>query len=79
MIEPPKLSPFSGTNDADCLAPLGKACGENAAGCEAANPVPSRFRPGMLAICQLKSLRIEKRFDGLCKTHSVLPDIFIVF
>jgi hypothetical protein len=79
MIEPPKLSPFSGPNDAYGLAPLGKARGEYATGCQAANPVPSLFGPGMLAVCQLKSLRIEKRFDCFCETHTVFPDIFDVF
>lgn len=79
MIEPPKLSPFSGTDDAYYLAPLGKASGEHATGCETANPVPSFFKPRMLDICQLKSTRIKKRFNCLCETHSVLQDIFVVF
>jgi hypothetical protein len=79
MIEPPKLSPLSGANDADCLASLGKARGEHTTGCQTANPIPSLFRPRMLAIGQLKALRIKKRFDCLGKTHSVLSDVFIVF
>mgnify|MGYP003385050048 CR=1 FL=1 len=79
MVEPPKLSPFSGTNDAYGCASLGKTSGENATVGEAANPVPSFFSPRMLAVCQLKSLWIEKRFDGLWETHFVLPDIVIVF
>lgn len=79
MIESPKLSPFSGADDAYRLAPLGKARGENATSCEAADPVPPLFRPGMLAVRQLKSLRIKKRFNCFYETHSVLADIVVVF
>ena len=43
MIEPPKLSPFSGTDDAYYLTPFGKASGQHATGCEVANPVRSLF------------------------------------
>lgn len=79
MIEPPKLSPLRGTNDADALPASGKPSGHDAPRCNAANPVQPRFRCRMFPICQLEPMWIKKRFDGLCETDSVLLDILEVF
>jgi len=79
MIEPPKLSPFGGTNDAYGLAALGKSGCENPTRCEAANPVQPLFRTRMFDVSQLKPMWIKKRFNRFRETHSVLPDVLDIF
>lgn len=79
MIEPPKLSPFGGTNDAYGLAALGKPGCENPTRWDAANPVQPLFRVRMFEVSQLKSMWVKKRFDRLRETYSVLPDVLDIF
>jgi hypothetical protein len=60
MVEPPKLSPFGGADDADLVAALSKPGREDAARGNAAYPVQSFFLPRMFAINQLNAMRIQK-------------------
>ncbi len=79
MIEPPKFSPLSGTDDANSVPASGKPSGHDAARCNAANPVQPLFRLRMFPVRQLNPMWVEKRFDSLCETYSVLPDVLDIF
>lgn len=79
MVEPPKLSPFGGADEADLVAALSKPGREDAARGNAAYPVQPLFLRRMFAVDHLNAIRIQKRFDGLRETHSVLPDVLDFF
>jgi hypothetical protein len=79
MVKPPKLSPFGGADDTDFIAALGKPGCEDAARGDASNPVQSLFLHRMFDIGQLKAVRVQKRFDGLRETYSVLLDVLDFF
>jgi len=79
MVEPPKLSPFGAADEADLVAALRKSRGEDASRRNAAHPVQSPFLRRVFAVNHLNAMRIQKRFDGLCETDSVLPDVLDFF
>lgn len=79
MVEPPKLSPFGGADEADLVAALSKPGREDAARGNAPYPVQPLFLRRMFAVDHLNAMRIQKRFDGLRETHSVLPDVLDFF
>lgn len=79
MVEPPKLSPFSRADDSDLVPAPGKACCENAACRDSANPVHPFFACRVFRIDELKPVRIQKRFHGFRETEVVLPDVLDFF
>ena len=79
MVEPSKLSPFGGAYEPDLVAALSKPGRENAARGNATYPVQPLFLRRMFAVDHLNAMRIQKRFDGLRETHSVLPDVLDFF
>jgi hypothetical protein len=79
MVEPPKLSPFGGADEADLVAALSKPGREDAACGNATYPVQALFLRRMFAVDYLNAMRVQKRFDGLRETHSVLPDVLNFF
>ena len=79
MVEPLKPSPFRGADDADLLPALDKPGCEDTPCGNTAYPVQPLFLRRMFDVNQLKAIRIRKRFDGLCETHFVLPDVLNFF
>jgi hypothetical protein len=80
MVEPPKLSPFGGADEADLVAALSKPGREDAARGNAAYPVQPLFLRRMFAVDHLNAMRIQKRFDGLPAyppRRSPLPSVYV--